>query len=178
MESEQVYHGIMTLLQNKEMWRQDAKEEEVGAALTELYRTEDPQCLAGLLRKEASEQKITENGKNPSGYCDQCKSGLVKNLLDHKNKQHGKILVCRKPCLYKTTRDADMKRHQEGAQCVITNPGRLCQFCGVLKQSLASVERHLLRNQCLQQYKCFNCDKTFSLKSKLKLHIKGFHKQA
>ena len=32
MEGEQVYHGIMTLVQNKEMWRQDAKEEEVGAA--------------------------------------------------------------------------------------------------------------------------------------------------
>ena len=59
-----MYHGIMTLVQKKEMWRQDAKEEEVGAALTELYRTEDPQCLARLLRKGASEQKRTENGKN------------------------------------------------------------------------------------------------------------------
>ena len=44
MESEHLYHGIMTLVQNKEMLRLDAKEEEVGAALTELYRTEDPWC--------------------------------------------------------------------------------------------------------------------------------------
>ena len=182
MESEQLYHGIMNLVQNKEMWRQDAKEEEVGAALTELYRTEDPQCLAGLLRKgeteQETEQKRHENGQNYGGYCDQCKSGLIQDLARHKRQQHGnrEIFMCREPCKYKTTRNEDMKRHQEGAQCVITNPGRLCQFCGVLKQSLASVERHLLRNQCLQQYKCLNCDQTFSLKSRLKHHIKGSHK--
>ena len=154
----------------------------MGAALTELFRTEDPRCLARLLRKgdseQETEQKKSKNGQNYSGYCEQCKSGLIQNLADHRRKQHGKILLCRKPCHYKTTRDADMKRHQEGAQCVVFNPGRLCQFCGVLKQSLASVERHLQRNQCLQQYKCLKCDQTFSLKSKLKSHIKGFHKQA
>ena len=102
---------MMTLVQNKEMWRQDAKEEEVGAALTELFRTEDPRCLARLLRKGETEQKRTVNGQNYGGYCDQCKSGLIQDLVRHKRKQHGnrEILMCRQPCQYKTTRNEDMK---------------------------------------------------------------------
>ena len=61
MGGEQVYHGIMTLVQNKELWRKDAKEEEVGAALTEVYRTEDPWCLARLLRTGKTDQETENN---------------------------------------------------------------------------------------------------------------------
>ena len=116
--------------------------------------------------------QVRRRGQN----CDLCDSGPFLDLARHKRQQHDSaVFACGEPCQYKTLRESDLRRHQQGADCIVSNPGFPCQFCGVIKKSPEAVARHLRRNQCIQQFKCVFCDQTFSLKSMCKSHQKKDH---
>ena len=116
--------------------------------------------------------QVRRRGQN----CDVCDSGPFLDLARHKRQRHDSaVFACGEPCQYKTLRESDLRRHQQGSDCIVSNSGFPCQFCGVVKKTVESVARHLARNQCMQQFKCVFCDQTFSLKSLCKSHQKTDH---
>ena len=126
--------------------------------------------------KEENETKsgeiFLENKCELCGKILSCKKNLKKHLKLHSNVRNYKCKVCNKS--YK--RSDHLRRH------MIThdpNPNYFeCEFClkrFSLNYHLTSHLQNVHKQKKLKVYKCPDCDKYFTKKSKLFLHQKDFH---
>ena len=88
---------------------------------------------------------------------------------------HTQILVCRKPkCFEKFETESDLLRHKKEDHIEKPIEPFTCNICGITMKA-SSKANHLATHSTTKNFECDSCDKKFSVKAALTLHVRNVH---